>query len=229
MPQSACRYPTPLPKYGDVRPCKNGIKEPCAVVPECWAKSGGDVVKSMQCQQEYVRDLAIHLFKTDKVFRNLWLSYVKSYDIPDLERRASLKNAAQALADRKANYNKGANVGVDNYVTKYALGQLDMYIVGDKVRSLNGIKSFRDKLVADLKKVFGSLFTFKDGKIDYQTPADGKLCSDIAPYFTFIYNVNLLLTEGTKTHGGRNTRRSKTQRRSSTRRSSTRRSNTRRN
>jgi hypothetical protein len=160
----------------------------------------------MQCQQEYVRDLAIHLFKTDKVFRNVWLSYVKSYDIPDLERRASSKNAAQNLADRKADYNRGANVGVDNYVTKYALGQLDMYIVGDKVRSLNGIKSFRDKLVADMKKVFGSLFTFKDGKIDYQTPADGKLCTDIAPYFTFIYNVNLLLTEGTKTHGGRKSR-----------------------
>jgi hypothetical protein len=222
MPASPCRYPTPLPKYGEVKPCKNGIKEPCAVVPECWAKAGGDVVKSMQCQQEYVRDLAIHLFKTDKIFRNIWLSYVKSYDIPDLERRASSKNGAQNLADRKANYNKGANVGVDNFVTKYALGQLDMYIVGDKIRSLNGIKSFRDNLVTLMKKVFGGLFTFKDGKIDYQTPADGKVCSDIAPYFTFIYNVNLLLTEGTKTHGGRKTRRS-TVRRSSTRRSSSRR------
>jgi len=218
MPVTPCRYPTPLPKYGDVRPCKNGIKEPCAVVPECWAKSGGDVIKSMRCQQEYVRDLAMHLFKTDKVFRNIWLSYVKSYDIPDYERRASFQNGAQVLADRKANYNRGANVGVENYVTKYALGQLDMYIVGEKIRSLNEVKSFREKLVADMKKVFGSLFTFKDGKIDYEKPAAGKVCTDIAPYYTFIYNVNLLLTEGTKTHGGRKTRRSTSQRRRKTRR-----------
>jgi hypothetical protein len=217
MPASPCRYPTPLPKYGDVKPCKNGVKEPCAPVAECWAKSGGDVVKSMQCQQEYVRDLAIHLFKTDKVFRGVWLSHVRDYDIRDMERRAVFKNSAQILADRKANYNKGANVGVDNDVTKFALGQLDMYIVGDKVRSLNGIKSFREKLVADMKKVFGGLFTFKDGKIDYQTPADGKVCGDIAPYFTFIYNVNLLLNEGTKTHGGRKTRRARNQSRSSSR------------
>ncbi len=226
MPQSACRYPTPLPKYGDVRPCKNGVKEPCAVVPECWAKAGGDVVKSINCQQEYVRDLAAHLFKTDKIFRNVWLSYVKSYDMPSYVRRKNYsQNGANALVQRTAEYNSAVNVGVDNYVSKFALAQLDMLIAGDRVRSLNGVKSFRDALLGTLKNVFGSLFTFKDGKIDYQTPADGKLCSDIAPYFTFIYNVNLLLTEGTKTHGGRTTRRSKT----NTRRSSTRRGNTRRN
>jgi hypothetical protein len=219
MPASPCRYPTPLPKYGDVKPCKNGVKEPCAPVAECWAKAGGDVVKSINCQQEYVRDLATHLFKTDKVFRNIWLSHVRSYDLPSYEQRKNFSSTnANSLVTRTAEYNSAKNVGVDNFVTKFALAQLEMLIAGDRVSSLNTIKTFRQTHFSYLKKVFGDLFTFKDGKIDYQTPVAGKACGDIAPYFTFIYNVNLLLTEGTQTKGGRATRRSNNRRNKKTRR-----------
>lgn len=211
---SPCRYPVPLAKYGNKKPCKNGVKDPCVPVSECWAKAGGDVIKSINCQQEYVRDLASYLFKADKVFRNAWLSHVASYDLRDYDRRKNYsKNDMEAFSRRKAEYNSGVNVTADNGVTRFAEQQLDMLIAGDRVRSLNSIAAFRNGVITELKKAFSGLFTFKNGKIDFETPAAGKLCTDIAPYYTFIYNVNLLLTEGTKTHGGRKSRKSGTQRR----------------
>lgn len=210
MPASPCRYPTPLRKYGDVSPCKNGVK-PCAQLPECWGKFGGDVVKSMQCQQQYVRDLALYLFNTDKAFRNAWLDYVKVDDLIKLKASANVNpvNAPESsmwgshnvaiYKKRLAEYNSATNVSKNvpgNEALKFAKEVLEYRIAGAPITSLNTVKPFRAQLLALLQKVFPALFAFKNGKIDFEVAPAGKGCADLSTYFTFIYNINILLDEG---------------------------------
>jgi len=203
-PATPCRYPTPLPKYGSVSRCKDGVKAPCVTIPECWAHAGGDVVKSMHCQQEYVRDLAMFLFKTDLLFRNTWINYVKSYDLADFQRRStSGKNSELAYKQRAVNYDNAIKaVDVSNDATKFAEQQLDMLVAGERFSSA-GINAFKAGLSKLLQDAFSSLFVFVDGKIDYTRAPVGKFCRDIEHYFTFIEAVNLLLTQGMKSRGGR--------------------------
>jgi len=230
MPASPCRYPTPLRKYGDVTPCKNGVK-PCAALPECWGRFGGDVVKSMQCQQAYVRDLALYLFNTDKAFRNAWLDFVKVDDLAKLKASANVNpvNAPESsiwgshnvaiYKKRLAEYNSASNVSKNttgNAAVKFAKEVLEYRIAGNTITSLDTVKSFRSELLSLLQKVFSSLFAFKNGKIDFEVAPVGKGCADLSTYFTFIYNINILLDEGhTSRKGGtrRNNKRSNKTRR----------------
>jgi len=219
---SPCRYPTPLPKYGDKSPCKNGVK-PCSALTECWAKSGGDVVKSMNCQQEYVRDLASYLFANDKLFRSAWLEYAKVGDLPFKMRSinglrdmpamaAKVQQMTEDYNERLAKYNTGKNS--DNDVTKEAMDLLEREIAGSNIRTLTDVPELRTSILKTLQSAFSGLFVFKKNKIDFEIPpppapgAPPKTCSDLKSYFTFIYNVNILLEEGRTTRtGGRKSRR----------------------
>ena len=224
MPPSPCRYPTPLPKYGDKSPCKNGVK-PCAVLPECWGKSGGDVLKSMNCQQEYVRDLAAYLFANNKPFRSAWLAYVKTYDMPAYQQRLNgLKNtpgkaqreAKEDYDGRLSQYNTGTNS--ENFATKFAAQQLEQYIAGSNISDLNAVPKLRADVLKTLQSAFSGLFLFRNNKVDFEAPPAGKVCGDLSPYFTFIYNVNILLDEGrVRPRGGKKTKRNLKSKRSTRR------------
>lgn len=218
-PVTPCRYPVPLPKYGSVARCKDGVKAPCNVIPECWAHAGGDVVKSMHCQQEYVRDLALHLFKTDMLFRTAWINYVKSFHLASIERGSTInKSHMNDYVKSKANYNSALQaLNVSNDVTRYAEHQLERDVAGPHFVSLNTVAAFKSGVIEILRSAFSSLFVFADGKIDHTKAPVGKYCRDIENYYTFIDAVNVLLTQGKKS-GGRKTRTNKKSNRSTRRR-----------
>jgi len=219
-PASPCRYHLPLPTYGRTQRCKSGRKSPCDIVPECWAKTGGDVLGSIHCQQEYVRDLAEYLFDNDQFFRNVWLEHEKVIRLSDLKNKANYgKNYKEAYETAKKEYDSGRRLGVTNNTIEYAKRQLNMLIAGNDVISLEAVPEFRKSLFEFLKGVFSSIFVFKDGQIDFQTPPGGKVCTDLEPYFTFIKNMNILLIEGRTTRtGGRKTRTRKSKKRNTRRR-----------
>jgi hypothetical protein len=184
------------------------------VVPECWAQTGGDVLGSMHCQQEYVRDLAEYLFNNDKTFRNVWLDYIKSTRIPDLRNKSEYsKNHKDAYEQAQKEFNSGKAVGVTNNTIEYVKNQLSIFIAGDDVTSLALVPEFRKTLYEFLKGVFSSLFVFKNGQIDYQTPSERRSCDDLELYSTFVKNMNILLIEGrVNRSGGRKTRNKKSKR-----------------
>jgi hypothetical protein len=172
----------------------------------------------MHCQQEYVRDLALHLFKSDMLFRTTWLNYVKSYHLASIEKGSTISQShMNDYVKSKANYNTAlSSLNVSNDVTKYAEHQLERDIAGPYFSSLNAVASFKSTLLNTLQPAFASLFTFAGGKIDHTKPPVGKYCRDIEQYFTFIDAVNLLLVQGRKS-GGKKTRTNKKSRRATRR------------